>query len=235
MGLVITRPMSKDGTSIGGSLASRIIDAKMITENFQVLYESYNAQIHGTNLNVPTNIRGFLEELVQWQELVGDYLTSYGRGHSHNGIDSEVLAPGSINSDVTTLGSFGAWQFPADGATQVMVYGTAEISGSKIPASSGSTVRLVLEVPHDVLKWGYVDQPPRAGSVGYARPFAQFRSSDTRFYNKVQSVGCSFNFNDTPGWLYLDVYLQFFENSIGLEYEPFFVDWVMPMMTFRAY
>jgi len=234
MSLVFTRPVLKEGqTAYSGTdytFGTSVVDGRFISENLRAIFQTVNGNIHASNLIPPAMTGQIRDKYIQFPEYF--YPTGIevapGITHTHDGRDSAVLGQSAVDMTTTDYRSFGAWMFPSTKLTQIMLHGSAEITGGV--AGDSTVQQLLLDIPYDRSLYLFESDSWRC--------FTQLRCTVPPLKGRLAiSTAKIYGNTEEYGWTpYIYCVVKYNEANIPWTSTEgvFFIDWVVTALVHRT-
>lgn len=124
-----------------------IVDAQVLQRNWAVIFAHANGEINGTDIDTGSAAASettYIQDL----EAGNNQWPTDGVRHSHDGIDSALLAEDIIGQDIMGYRAFGMLRHPAKDYRGLMLFGSivTEWKNALHPVA----------IPYDYIRWGQV-------------------------------------------------------------------------------
>lgn len=129
-----------------------IVDADVIQANWSVIFSHVNGNLNGSDINTASATVTETATLQDWESGNKTWPT-YGARHSHDGVDSAVLATGIIGSTLLGDLAFGMVRHPSKDFLGLYLYSMAVADRVQDFTTSTTQVSYTLAVPYNYLQW----------------------------------------------------------------------------------
>lgn len=176
-----------------------VVDARIIVDNWSILFGHVNGGLNGTDLDPDTADQFPEDEWVVNPENAtpANQLPDPATGlrHSHDGVDSAYLAAGVVTGAILGDRARGIFLSPSKAYRTVLLHGRLAyekglIGNSVEDIPSDSNIR-TLAVPWDRVRWGSsaIQQDPTASGSGTVRMLVQWWIDDSADYGTTRQQG----------------------------------------------
>lgn len=136
---------------------SDIVDADQLQQNWALLFAKANGMLDGTDFAPDSGQFDEETALVDYEGGVVGVWPTLGQRHSHNGIDSAILADGCIERDTlgahaTSWGSFGIIRHPSQNYYGILM--TSWVAYDQPAPVKGTAYSQAVAIPYDYKRWG---------------------------------------------------------------------------------
>ena len=131
---------------------SDIVDGDLLEKNWGVLFTHVNGKLNGTDIDTATAAATLSEATYIVNMDDNGAWPTKGQRHSHNGVDSAVLADDILTTTLLGDGAHGIWRSPTDIYNGLILFNRAKKDGPKV--ARGQDISVPISIPFDYEQWG---------------------------------------------------------------------------------